>query len=82
MATNVTNPVPSASVGAGPARIVTLPADPASAAAVAAGNLFVFLCTPAGQKIAADAQAASKAVVDVVKTLAEDVVNVFRGIQL
>jgi hypothetical protein len=82
MATNVTNPVPTPSAGTGPALIVALPADPASAAAFAAGNLFVFLCTPAGQKIAADAQAASKAVVDVVKTLAEDVANVFRGIQL
>lgn len=76
-------PLPSpANANPEPALMVAVPSDPASAAAFAAGNLFVFLCTPAGQKIAADAQAASKAVADVVKTLAQDIVNVFRGIHL
>jgi hypothetical protein len=83
MATSpVSTPVPTPAPNAAPAMTVAVPADPASAAAFAAGNLFVFLCTPAGQKIAADAEAASKAVVDVVKSLAQDVVNVFRGIHL
>lgn len=65
-----------------PALLVGVPSDPASAAAFAAGNLFVFLCTPAGQKMAADAEAASKAVAEVVKGLAQDVINIFRGIHL
>jgi len=65
-----------------PALIVAVPSDPASAAAFAAGNLFVFLCTPAGQKISGDAENAGKAVCDVVKTLAQDVINIFRGIHL
>jgi hypothetical protein len=65
-----------------PALIVAVPSDPASAAAFAAGNLFVFLCTPAGQKIASDAETAGKAVGDVVKGLAQDVVDIFRGIHL
>jgi hypothetical protein len=62
--------------------IVAVPSDPASAAAFAAGNLFVFLCTPVGQTVARDAANAGKAVGDVVKTLAQDVINVFRGIHL
>jgi hypothetical protein len=65
-----------------PALIVTIPSDPASAAAFAAGNLFVFLCTPAGQRLAADAEAATKAIADVVKGLAQDVINIFRGAHL
>jgi hypothetical protein len=65
-----------------PALIVAIPSDPASAAAFAAGNLFVFLCTPVGQKVASDAEAAGKAIADVVKGLAQDVVNIFRGIHL
>jgi len=65
-----------------PALIVAVPSDPASAAAFAAGNLFVFLCTPAGQKISTDAEAVGKAVADVVKGLAQDVINIFRGIHL
>ncbi len=65
-----------------PALIVAVPSDPASAAAFAAGNLFVFLCTPAGQTVARDAEAAGKAIADVVKTLAQDVINIFRGIHL
>jgi len=65
-----------------PALIVAVPSDPASAAAFAAGNLFVFLCTPIGQKIATDAEAAGKAIGDVVKGLAQDVINIFRGIHL
>jgi len=64
------------------ALIVAVPSDPASAAAFAAGNLFVFLCTPAGQNVASDAIATGKAIGDVVKGLAQDVVNVFRGIHL
>jgi hypothetical protein len=59
-----------------------VPSDPASAAAFAAGNLFVFLCTPAGQKLAVDAESAGKAVEDIVKGLAQDVVDIFRGIHL
>ncbi len=74
--TPVTDPTPA------PALIVAVPSDPASAAAFAAGNLFVFLCTPAGQKVAADAVAAGKAIADVVKGLAQDVINIFRGIHL
>jgi hypothetical protein len=62
--------------------IVAVPSDPASAAAFAAGNLFVFLCTPAGQHIASDAVAAGQAVTDVVKGLAQDVIDIFRGIHL
>ena len=62
--------------------MVGVPSDPASAASFAAGNLFVFLCTPAGQKMAADAEAASKAVAEMVKGLAQDVINIFRGIHL
>ncbi|MGA3040834.1 MAG: hypothetical protein ABSF54_08620 [Bryobacteraceae bacterium] len=64
------------------ALIVAIPSDPASAAAFAAGNLFVFLCTPAGQNVSADALAAGKAVSDIVKGLAQDVVDIFRGIHL
>jgi hypothetical protein len=77
-----TSAVPTAIPNPGPAVIVAVPSDPASAASFAAGNLFVFLCTPVGQTIAADAQAAGKAVADVVKGLAQDVVNIFRGIHL
>ena len=65
-----------------PALIVAVPSDPASAAAFAAGNLFVFLCTPVGQKISSDAENAGKAIGDVVKGLAQDVINIFRGIHL
>jgi hypothetical protein len=65
-----------------PALIVAVPSDPASAAAFAAGNLFVFLCTPAGQNLAGDAVAAGKAIGDVVRGLAQDVVDIFRGIHL
>ncbi|MFN7997813.1 MAG: hypothetical protein U0Q18_29610 [Bryobacteraceae bacterium] len=68
------NPAPA------PALMLTVPSDPVSAAAFAAANLFVFLCTPAGQKIAVDAQAAGKALGDAVRTLAQDVVGIFRGI--
>ena len=83
MATNITPPLPSSStIDPAPAVLVAVPSDPASAAAFAAGNLFVFLCTPTGQKLAADAESASKAVSDVVKGLAQDVVNIFRGIHL
>jgi hypothetical protein len=77
-----TTTLPAPTIGTQPALLIAAPADPASAASFAAGNLFVFLCTPAGQKIAADAEAASKAVAEVVKTLAQDVVNIFRGIHL
>ena len=65
-----------------PALIVAVPSDPASAAAFAAGNLFVFLCTPVGQQISSDVENAGKAISDVVKGLAQDVVNIFRGIHL
>jgi hypothetical protein len=65
-----------------PALIVAVPSDPASAAAFAAGNLFVFLCTPVGQTVATDAQTAGKAIADVVKGLAQDVINIFRGIHI
>jgi hypothetical protein len=77
-----TSAVPTPSTNPGPVVIVAVPSDPASAAAFAAGNLFVFLCTPVGQKIADDAEAAGKAIGDVVKSLAQDVVNIFRGIHL
>ncbi len=70
------------SVSSTAALIVAVPSDPASAAAFAAGNLFVFLCTPVGQTIAGDAATAGKAVGDVVKGLAQDVINIFRGIHL
>ena len=82
MATTVTPPVPAPTDNPAPAVIVAVPSDPASAAAFAAGNLFVFLCTPTGQKIAADAVAAGKAVSDVVKGMAQGVVDIFRGIHL
>jgi hypothetical protein len=74
--------LPTPTTDPAPALIVAVPSDPASAAAFAAGNLFVFLCTPAGQKVAGDAEAAGKAVGDVVKGLAQDVINIFRGIHL
>jgi len=77
-----TTMAPSPTTNPGAALIVAVPSDPASAAAFAAGNLFVFLCTPEGQTVARDAAAAGKAVGDVVKTLAQDVINVFRGIHL
>jgi hypothetical protein len=63
-----------------PPIIVAVPSDPASAAAFAAGNLFVFLCTPPGQQISTDAENAGKAIADVVKGLAQDVVDIFRGV--
>jgi hypothetical protein len=62
--------------------IVAVPSDPASAAAFAAGNLFVFLCTPAGQNIASTVEAAGTDVGDAIKGLAQDVINIFRGIHL
>jgi hypothetical protein len=81
-----TTPVPTQNpaVNLSPAAVilVAVPSDPASAAAFAAGNLFVFLCTPAGQKLAVDAESAGKAVEDIVKGLAQDVVDIFRGIHL
>jgi hypothetical protein len=77
-----TVPLPAPSTNPTPALIVAVPSDPASAAAFAAGNLFVFLCTPAGQKISSDAEIAGKAVADVVKGLAQDVIDIFRGIHL
>jgi hypothetical protein len=77
-----TNPLPIPATNPTPVLIVTVPSDPVSAAAFAAGNLFVFLCTPAGQKVAADAEAAGKAIGEVVKGLAQDVVDIFRGIHL
>lgn len=73
-------PIPANTLSA--AVIVAIPSDPASASAFAAGNLFVFLCTPAGQKIAGDAEAAGKEVCDLVKGLALDVINIFRGIHI
>jgi hypothetical protein len=76
------SPFPTPAVNQTPALIVAIPSDPASAAAFAAGNLFVFLCTPVGQKVANDAEAAGKAIADVVKGLAQDVVDIFRGIHL
>jgi hypothetical protein len=77
-----TTPVPTPTVVPIAALIVAVPSDPASAAAFAAGNLFVFLCTPVGQKISTDAENAGKAVSDVVKGLAQDVIDIFRGIHL
>ena len=77
-----TTPVPTPTTSPEPALIVAVPSDPASAAAFAAGNLFVFLCTPVGQKLSSDAEAAGKAIADVVKGLAQDVVDIFRGIHL
>lgn len=74
--------VPTPTVAPIAALIVAVPSDPASAAAFAAGNLFVFLCTPIGQKISNDAENAGKAIGDVVKGLAQDVINIFRGIHL
>ena len=75
-------PTPVVGINPDPVVIVAAPSDPASAASFAAGNLFVFLCTPAGQKVAADAEAASKAIADVVKGLAQDIISIFRGIRL
>ena len=72
--------VPAPPSIATPALIVAVPSDPASAAAFAAGNLFVFLCTPIGQQISNDAENAGKAIGDVVNGLAQDVINIFRGI--
>jgi len=77
-----TTPLPTPATDPALALIVAVPSDPASAAAFAAGNLFVFLCTPVGQKIASDAETAGKAIADVVKGLAQDVINIFRGIHL
>ena len=75
-------PTPTTNTTPAPALIVAVPSDPASAAAFAAGNLFVFLCTPIGQSIANDAENAGKAISDIVKGLAQDVINIFRGLQL
>jgi hypothetical protein len=61
------------------ALIIAAPSDPASAAAFAAGNLFVFLCTPVGQKIALDFEAAGKTLGEAVRGLASDITNIFRG---
>ncbi len=80
MTPSATNSTTVTSTQPVPALIVAVPSDPASAAAFAAGNLFVFLCTPIGQNIATDAEKAGKAVADVVKNLAQDVINIFRGI--
>jgi hypothetical protein len=77
---NLPAPIPAANSTA--VLIVAVPSDPASAAAFAAGNLFVFLCTPPGQQISSDAVAAGQAIADVVKGLAQDVINIFRGIHL
>ena len=77
-----TAPLPTPATNPTPALIVAVPSDPASAAAFAAGNLFVFLCTPAGQTVSSDAVAAGKAIGEVVKGLAQDVIDVFRGIHL
>jgi hypothetical protein len=74
--------VPNPSALPGPVLMVAVPSDPVSAAAFAAGNLFVFLCTPIGQKISADAEATVKAIGDVVKALALDVIDAFRGIHV
>ena len=75
-------PQPASTPAIPPALIVALPSDPASAAAFAAGNLFVFLCTPIGQKIAGDIEMAGKDLGEAIKGLAQDVVNIFRGIHL
>ena len=77
-----TTPLSTPTVDPAPALIVAVPSDPASAAAFAAGNLFVFLCTPTGQRIAGDAEAAGKAVADVVKDLAQGIIDIFRGLHL
>ena len=77
-----TTPASAPANNPSPALIVAVPSDPASAAAFAAANLFVFLCTPVGQTIATDAENAGKAISDMVKGLAQDVINVFRGIPL
>jgi len=77
---NLPAPIPAANSTA--VLIVAVPSDPASAAAFAAGNLFVFLCTPPGQQISSDAVAAGQAIAEVVKGLAQDVINIFRGIHL
>jgi len=63
-----------------PVLMVAVPSDPVSAAAFAAGNLFVFLCTPVGQRISNDAAVAGQAIGDVVKGLAQDVIGIFHGI--
>jgi hypothetical protein len=73
-------PVQTPAANPAPALIVAVPSDPASAAAFAAGNLFVFLCTPVGQQISSDVENAGKSISDVVKGLAEDVIDIFRGI--
>ncbi|HVN03537.1 MAG TPA: hypothetical protein VMT86_03910 [Bryobacteraceae bacterium] len=80
----VTSPTasPVAAVPPTPALMVAVPSDPASAAAFAAGNLFVFLCTPIGQEIATSAVTAGKAITDVVKGLAQDVIDIFRGLHI
>ena len=77
-------PAPVTTPGANPSAVLILavPSDPASAATFAAGNLFVFLCTPVGQQISTDAETAGKAIADVVKGLAQDVIDIFRGIHL
>jgi hypothetical protein len=80
--TPVPTPIPKPDFTPPAVIIVAIPSDPASAAAFAAGNLFVFLCTPPGQKLSSDAEAAGKAIGDVVKGLAQDVVDIFRGIHL
>src|ERR1017187_4898781 len=67
-----TAPLPTPATNPTPALIVAVPSDPASAAAFAAGNLFVFLCTPAGQNVAGDAAAAGKAIGDVGEGLAPE----------
>jgi hypothetical protein len=77
-----TAPTPTPAINPTAALIVAVPSDPASAAAFAAGNLFVFLCTPVGQQISTDAVSAGQAIADVVKGLAQDVVDIFRGIHL
>ena len=76
--TSTTTPVATPSLA--PPLMVAVPSDPASAAAFAAGNLFVFLCTAAGQQFATDAFTAGHAIADVVKGLAQDVIDIFRGI--
>jgi len=75
-------PTPAQVENPTPVLIVAVPSDPASAAAFAAGNLFVFLCTPVGQSISSDAENAGKAISDVLKGLAQGVIDIFRGIHL
>ena len=77
-----TTPLPVPTANPTPVLIVAVPSDPVSAAAFAAGNLFVFLCTPVGQKISSDAETAGKDIAGVVKGLAQDVIDIFRGIHL